>query len=146
MKLLITGLIAGTLDALGAILYFLARGNNNPGRLFQYIASAVFGPDSFQAGPRTILLGILFHYLIAASFVTAYFFLAGRILWLVAHPLPAAVLYGIVVWSIMNLVVVPLSSATPRPFTPDVIGINMIILILAIGLPAAFGARWHYQP
>ncbi|MBN9382149.1 MAG: hypothetical protein J0H74_15380 [Chitinophagaceae bacterium] len=138
MTLLLTGLLAGLLDAIAAVLLFLARRNKDPRMLFRYIASAVFGKGAFVKGTSMVYKGIIFHFLIAMSWVAIYFFLHAHIPWLDSHPLLAAIGYGILVWIIMNLVVVPNSRATPRPFSLSFALINVIILILAIGLPAAY--------
>jgi len=41
----------------------------------------------------------------------------------------------------MNLIVVPSSKAAPRPFSAIFALVNVVILIVAIGLPAAYLAR-----
>jgi hypothetical protein len=141
MHLLLIGLLAGTLDAIAAVLLYLARGNKDPRMLFRYIASAVYGNRAFAAGGSMALRGLLFHYLIAMSWIAVYFYLSGHMPWLSLHPLLAAIGYGILVWIIMNLVVVPYSRAAPRPFSWSFAVINMVILIVVIGLPAAYLAR-----
>lgn len=144
MKLLVSGLFAGILDALAAIIYYLAEGHSHPGRIFQFIASAILGRKSFSGGTPTVLLGLLFHLVIAFCFVAAFFAVAGRVRRLIAHPLLAAIGYGIIVWCIMNLIVVPLFLDRGKPDAATVI-INMVILMATIGLPSAFGARWRYR-
>ena len=141
MTLFLTGLLAGLLDAIAAVLLFLARRNKDPRTLFRYIASAVYGKDAFTRGNSMVFIGLLFHFLIAMVWVAIYFFLHAHISWLGTHPLPAAIGYGILVWIIMNMVVVPNSRAAPRPFSLSFALINVVILILAIGLPAAYLAR-----
>ena len=140
MTLIFTGLLAGLLDAIAAVLLFLSRGNKDPRMLFRYIASAVYGKEAFAKRNSMVLMGILFHFLIAMCWVAIYFFLHAHIHWLGEHPLAAAIDYGILVWAIMNLVVVPNSKAAPRPFSLTFALINVVILILAIGLPAAYMA------
>jgi len=138
MTLLLTGLLAGLLDAIAAMLLFLARGNKDPRILFKYIASAVYGKEAFVRGDSMAFKGLLFHFLIAMSWVAIYFLLHAHISWLGSHPLPAAIGYGILVWIIMNLIVVPRSKAAPRPFSLSFALINIVILIVTIGLPAAY--------
>ena len=137
MTLFLTGLLAGLLDAIAAVLLFLARGNKDPRMLFRYIASAVYGKEAFSNGTSMVYKGILFHFLIAMTWVAIYFFLHAHIPWLDSHPLPAAIGYGILVWIVMNIIIVPNSRATPRPFSLIFALVNALILILAIGLPAA---------
>lgn len=141
MTLLYTGLLAGVLDGSAATLLFIARGNRRSGRLFRFIASAVFGGRAFTAGPIMVALGVLFHMCIALAWVCLYAALQKAIPWLTSHPLPGAVLYGLFVWTVMNLAVVPLSRAAKRPFSWTFAVVNALILIVCIGLPAAYLAN-----
>ena len=61
---LITGLIAGTLDILAAI-FLLAGGEAT--RVFRFIASGAFGKAAFEGGGEMVAWGSFFHYLIAFS-------------------------------------------------------------------------------
>ena len=145
MRILLIGLLAGVLDGIAAILLFRARGNKNPALLFRYIASAVYGKAAFGEGSRMVLLGILFHLLIAGAFVAAYVGVYPYLPWLKAYPLAGAFAYGLLVWVIMNLGVVPLSKAAPRPFSVPFAVINVLILVVAIGLPAAYFSLVYYK-
>lgn len=138
---LVTGLIAGILDAGAALGFFLARGNRRPGMLFQYIASAVYGPAAFQRGRRMAILGLFLHFCVALCWVGLYFAVWPRVAGWGGGVLVDAVVYGVFVWCMMNLVVVPLSKAVPRPLTPAFVLVNMLILIVTIGLPCAYAAR-----
>jgi hypothetical protein len=143
--ILLAGLLAGLLDGAAATLLFLARGNKKPGVLFQYIASAVFGKAAFAGGGTMVFMGLFFHFVIALIFVSCYFVLYPHIPWSGAYPLAAAAVYGLLVWVIMNLGVLPLSRAAPRPFSWIFALINMLILVVTIGLPAAYLARFYFQ-
>src|SRR6185312_1741583 len=138
---LVTGLIAGILDAGAALGFFLARGNRRPGMLFQYIASAVYGPAAFQGGRRMAIVGLFLHFCVALCWVGLYFALWPRVAHWGAGVLVDAVLYGVFVWCMMNLVVVPLSKAVPRPLTFAFVTVNIAILIITIGLPCAYAAQ-----
>ena len=65
---LITAIIAGTLDIIGAIISYTANGGKKPTVIFQYIASAVFGKSAFDGSVTMMSAGLLFHYLIAFLF------------------------------------------------------------------------------
>jgi uncharacterized membrane protein YagU involved in acid resistance len=56
-----------------------------------------------------------------------------------------AVVYGLFVWTVMNLIVVPLSNTVHRPFKIDGVLINMGILIVCIGLPLSFIANDFFR-
>jgi len=141
MAILMTGLIAGSLDALAAVLFFLARGNKQPAALFRYIASAAYGKAAFTGGTAMVATGILFHFVIAFCWVGVYFALYPLIEKFHTSMLFDAVAYGLLVWIVMNLVVVPLSRAARRPSSLSFILINMVILMIAIALPCAYAVR-----
>lgn len=141
MNLLSAGLLAGLLDGTAATLLFVARGNREPALLFRFIASAVFGRRAFTAGPVMVAVGVLFHMLIALAWVSIYYVLRSFIPWLATRPLWGAALFGLVVWGIMTLGVVPLSRAAKRPFSWTFALVNVLILIACIGLPAAYFLR-----
>lgn len=102
-----TGLIAGTLDILAAIVILTKM---NAVRVLQYIASGVFGKEAFSGGTATVIAGLIFHYIIAISFTNLYFFVFPYFPVLEKQKLVYGVLYGLFVWSVMNLVTVPLSN------------------------------------
>jgi len=141
---LITGLLAGFLDGLAAIIDYLIRGRTHPENIFKYIASGVFGKKAFTNGPIMVCWGVLFHFLIAMLFTLFYFLIYKRIKGLGNQLILAAVLYGSLVWVIMNLVVVPLSFNTPVTLSFQKIIISLLILICCIGLPITFMARKYY--
>ncbi len=137
------GLLAGTLDILAAIL-ILAKGNAE-GTL-KFIASGVFGKSAFSGGYDMVVLGAAFHYFIATSFATGYFLAYPRLPVLQKNKWLSGVLYGVFVWAVMNLLVVPTSNAPQSPFAWDSALKNMAILIVCIGLPIAWLAERFYSP
>jgi uncharacterized membrane protein YagU involved in acid resistance len=129
------GIIAGTLDITAATIVALVRGFG-PIRIFRYIASAVFGKAS-SAGWDMVVAGLLFHYLIAFIWATIFYVAYPLIHRFIKSAVAAGLLYGIVVWLVMNLVVVPLSRVNRSPFTWYGILREMAILMVCIGLPIA---------
>jgi len=142
MIVIITWLIAGSLDCASAFLLFIVRTKQKPSLLLRSIASAVLGPKAFSGGPGMAFLGLCFHYLIALCWTLFYFAVFPR-LFPCSAVLTNAIVYGLFIWVIMNLVVLPLSKAEPRPLTPLLALINIFILIIAIGLPCAYATE-HY--
>ena len=45
-----TGLLVGTFDAIAAVIQYIIPTIRNPVRIFEYIASGVFGMDAFSGG------------------------------------------------------------------------------------------------
>src|SRR5256885_13489267 len=135
------GLIAGTLDITAAFLTACFRAGVTPVRVLQFIASGLLGPASFNGGTETVLLGLALRFLIA-TVATAGFYLASRkLLVLVERPIVFGLLYGIVVYVVMNFVVLPLSRIQPRPSTLIGFTIGLLTLMLCIGLPIALIVR-----
>jgi hypothetical protein len=56
-----------------------------------------------------------------------------------------AVAYGLFVWCVMNLVVVPSTQIGSRPVELTNALINIAILIVCIGLPLSLIARAYYS-
>jgi hypothetical protein len=137
----LTGLLAGTLDAMGPVLVNGA----SPAGMFKYIASGAFGAEkAFAGGNEMVLWGILFHYFIAFSWTTFYFFLYPALKFLQRNKYGSGVLYGIFVWVMMNRIVVPLSKVPQGAFTIKGELIAASILIVAIGLPIAILTHRYY--
>ncbi|GAA0547286.1 DUF1440 domain-containing protein [Chitinophaga japonensis] len=141
-----TGLIAGTLDILTAVIvYAVILHKVTAARLLQGIASGVFGRQAFSGGTAMVLTGLLFHYIIAFAFTAGYFLVYPHLPFLKRYPVLNGLLYGILVWMIMNLVVLPLSGFPQAPLRlgPSLLG--MAILMVMIGLPVALLAHKHYR-
>lgn len=135
------GLLAGTLDVLAAI-FLLAKGNA-VGTL-KFIASGVFGKAAFSGGYGMVALGAVFHYFIATSFAAGYFWAYPHLPFLQKNRWLSGVLYGVFVWTVMNLVVVPMSKAPQSSLAWDSALKNMAILVVCIGLPIAWLADQFY--
>lgn len=141
-NILITGLIAGTLDILSAI--FILAGGNAVGT-FKYIASGAFGKAALEGGNEMVAWGALFHYIIAMSWTAAYFLLYPKLPFLKWNKWFNAVAYGLIVQTLMSLVVLPLTQIAPRTFNLSGFLKNAVILMFAIGLPAALMANSFYK-
>jgi hypothetical protein len=140
------GLIAGTLDILSAfIYYYIKSGKTNFLVIFQFIASGIFGKSAEEGGTPMILIGFILHYAIAFSFTVFFFWLYPKMNVLSKNRLVTGIVYGLFVWTVMNLVVVPLSNTVHRPFKIEGALINMGILIVCIGLPLSYIANAYYK-
>jgi hypothetical protein len=133
----IGGLIIGTADAVIYHWFVTSVLGGYPlTSVYQYIASGVLGESAFAGGLVTVLLGVLFHFII--SFIVAGVFIlsANRISLLHRYPIVSSLLYGFVVFIVMNMIVIPLSAAPPlpAPTTPQII-VTIIDHILVVGLP-----------
>ena len=137
---LVGGTIAGALDILFA-LTFAAVNGVGPVSLLQTIASGLLGETAYVGGAPVAALGLACHfglsYLWAALFVAA----AARLPGLVARPVLAGAIFGVVVFLTMRLVVLPL-SAFPRPVTFKPLSANLDLLshMFFFGVPIAMAA------
>jgi hypothetical protein len=110
-------------------------------RLLQGIASGLIGPAAFQGGLRTALLGLVCHFVIAMLWAAIYFAMSRRAAFLLEHAVVSGAIYGVVIYLVMNLVVIPLSAIGPRPFSLSAAIVAAAILVPCVGLPIALTVR-----
>ena len=143
--ILFTTLVAGSLDILSAFVDFYMSTGKGPEGVLRYIASAVFGKTMARQEMEMVWYSLTLHYLIAFLFTSFYFWLYPRIPFLSRYSLLSGVLYGIFVWLVMNLVVVPLSQAPTPNFTFYKIIKSSLILIFMIGIPISMMTSHYYR-
>ncbi|KLT69247.1 DUF1440 domain-containing protein [Flavobacterium sp. ABG] len=143
----LSGLIAGTLDILAAIvIYALILQKTTPLKILQSIASGVFKKEAYTGGPEMAWYGLGFHFLIALLFAWFYFILYPYLPLLKKSTLVAGILYGILVWIVMNLVVLPIVfPVLPAKSLDFPTLLSVLILIFCIGLPIACITRKYYD-
>lgn len=139
------GLTIGILDALCGILRGALSGVP-AGRVMQSVASGLLGQAAFKGGAQMVALGTLLHFFIATMVMLVYLLASRRIGWLNANPWVSGVVYGLVVFVVMNFVVLPLSAVTLSPRTLSRLLPGVFIHLVAVGLPAALIARRAAPP
>jgi hypothetical protein len=137
----IAGLVAGVLDLSAACIYSWLRAGVSPVRVFHSVASGLLGPTAFTGGAKTAALGIALHFFIATIWATVYYFASRKSSFLVKQPIPAGLIYGVVVYLFMNFVVLPLSAVAKRPVPLSARIIGCLIIMFCIGLPIALIVR-----
>lgn len=144
---LLTGFIAGTLDLAGAcISYMLEHSSRFPNKILEYIAGGVFGKNALTGGLAMKLSGLFFHFFIATTFTLFYFLIYPKIKLLQKNIFLSAFIYGLFVWAIMNLIVVP-NSAWQKQITPFDLAASAkaaFVLIICIGLTVCYYCRKFY--
>jgi uncharacterized membrane protein len=130
----------GVLDLLDALVFFGLRGVP-PIRIPQSIASGLLGAAAYRGGAATAALGTLLHFLIAFAIVAVYHLASRRWPSLARRPWLWGPLYGLAVYLVMNLAVVPLSAAVVGPKTLPVVVNGVLIHLFGVGLPSALSAR-----
>jgi hypothetical protein len=138
------GILAGFLDAAAAsIQYLITSHGKSPVAVWKYVASGFFGKAAFGGGGEMVAAGLGFHFFNAILFSAFFYFLYSKIKWISNHIIIAGIIYGIFVWCVMNLVVVPLSNVPPYAFSFSKAIIAACILIVCVGIPVALVAHGH---
>jgi hypothetical protein len=144
-RIVIAGFIVGTLDILSAFIhYFIKTGQTHFFDVLKFIASGIFGKAAFSGGRRMILAGILIHYLIAFTFTLFFFWVFRKIKILSKNKIITGIIYGVFVWVVMNIIVLPFSNIAYRPFHIMNALINVVILIVCVGIPLSYMAYAFY--
>lgn len=139
------GLVAGILDALAAMTMLIIRGGKDPAAVWRYVASGVFGKEALVGGTDMVVWGLAFHFFIALSFAAFFFLIYPQLHRYISSPAVVGLLYGILIWVIMNRVVLPLSQTPPQPFDPAKAVIGMLIIMIMVGLPISLIVSRHYS-
>jgi hypothetical protein len=143
--ILLAWLTAGCLDLLGAItVYSLIMQRVTTMRLLQGIARGALGNSAYEGGVATALAGVGLHFTIAFCFTVFYFFIFPYVPFLKKQKIISGLLYGIFVWCVMNLVVLPLLQVANIPTKWDSIIRGALILMFCIGLPISLIVSRYY--
>jgi uncharacterized membrane protein YagU involved in acid resistance len=136
------GLVAGTLDITENLVFNFFRGIT-PSRVFQYIASGLIGIESFRSGWSSVALGVAIHYVIAFTWTGIFFIAAVNLPPLNRRPILSGVVYGLIVYLVMNLIVLPLTRIPHPPAAVTIASrINAVLaLIVCIGLAVSLLTR-----
>ena len=110
--------------------------------LLQFIASGILGEAAFAGGLGSALLGLILHVVFSLVIAAVFILAAARLPVLRRNLTLGGLLYGVVIYFVMNFVVTPLSAAPP----PEAVAVWVIVEgiighALLIGLPLAFIAR-----
>ena len=141
-RVLLTGLLAGLLDITYAYLDVYVRSGRFATKMFQYIAGGALGlTTSMKGGVPVIVLGIFFHFFIAFLFTLFFFLLYRKSKISSLNPYLLALLYGIFIWCVMNLAVLPLTLIPPRPINYGKGAFDAFMFGVCFGLPLVFSAR-----
>jgi len=163
----LTGLLAGSLDAIAAMTQFMIKNNGgDPLKVWRYVASGVLGQEVMTKNIWLIAgLGLLFHFCIAFTFTLFFYLIFPKIKFLSKNLIITGLGYGIFVWLVMNLLIVPLSNVSSKgklwgsipdangikhivfqfPPNPTQMIIGILIIMLCVGLPIALMAGRYYS-
>ncbi len=134
------GLLAGALDLTFAFVFYSFQGATPPG-ILRGIASGLIGHDAaFAPGSAPVALGAFLHFFIAVSAAFIFYAASRRLPLLVRRPLVSGAAYGVAVYLVMHLVVIPLSRVPFRlPSLQNAVG-ELCSHIFLFGTVIALGA------
>lgn len=135
------GVAIGTLDLAFAWGFWQPHGVGLA-RILQSVSAGLLGRASFDGGLATVVLGAGLHYFIATMFVVAYFLASLRHAALHRHPAACGLAYGVLLYLVMNLVVLPLSAAGMPDFGNVPWVASSVAMHAVFGLMCGFCARW----
>ena len=138
-KIALATLVAGTLDIISACIYTILPGHS-PIAMLKILGSAVLGDSAMHGGVGAAIVGLLLHFAIMAVMAAVFILAAQRVAILKTRWLIAGIAYGVVLWAVMNLIVVPLRFGPPH-FTVHGLVEQFFSHIVLVGIPIAWLAR-----
>lgn len=137
VAILYGGFVAGTIDIGAASLI----NGISPLVILRAIASGLLGKTAFQGGLPVSMLGLGLQWVMSLLIAAIFVFAARQLTWLNRRWVSAGMLYGVVVFAVMEYIVVPLSAAWPKPHFTTQSFIENLLAMLLFGLIVAFFAR-----
>jgi hypothetical protein len=134
------GVACAVLDGIAASVQFRLKGIK-PLHVWQGVASGLLGERAFREGWVSGGFGVLLHFVIAFSAATVFVEACLQVPFLARAYWISGPLYGVIVFLMMNLAVVPLSRRPERPASSEVIFVQLIIHVLFVGMPIAMAAN-----
>lgn len=141
-RILGAGVLLGLTDISYAwLLYVVILGRTTYTRVAQSIASGVLGKETYSGGIATAALGLTLHFTIALIWTVFFYVLLRywppmrRMLQAERGPIFVGLAYGVLIWLVMNLVVIPLSRATGAPLFTWISALSILVHAVLLGLP-----------
>jgi uncharacterized membrane protein YagU involved in acid resistance len=133
--------VAGTLDILAAIILGATAGTG-PAAVLRSVAAGPLGDDAFSGGIGMSLAGLVIHFAIMAVIVTVFVLAARKMPMLTRQPWLWGPVYGLAVWAVMYLIILPARWPSGFPQTDPVqiawaIAFHTLLVGLSIALITA---------
>ena len=132
---LLTAVVDGIFASVLSLLY-----GSTVTRLWQGVASTLLGPEAFNGGTRTALIGVLMHFGVAFGWSAVFLAVAMRsarlrgVLASRGGVVKVAAVYGPLIWLVMSLAVIPALTGRPPAFTVRWL-INLIAHVPFVAIP-----------
>ena len=135
-------MLSGSLDITAALVESGLEGKS-PVHLLQAIAGGLLGMSSFQRGLATAALGAVFHFLIATAASAVFYLVSRKLKFLIKHPIPSGLLYGVVVYIFMYYIVLPISAYHVEIALPPIAKLvrDVAVHMFMVGLPISLVVR-----
>jgi hypothetical protein len=137
------GLLVAVLDAADALVAYKVAFGMSPIAIYQFVASGLLGQGAFAGGVGTALVGVAVHLLVAFTAATVFVLASERLPSLRRDAVGWGLAFGVAVFGVMNLVVIPLSRIPASVPTLPLLINGVLGHALLVGLPIALAAR-HY--
>jgi hypothetical protein len=139
--ILVGGFAAGLFDILFAMYAWSWR-------VPRVIAGGLLGPEALKSESMGIwTLGLALHFFITCAAAAIYYGASRRLVFLRQHWLICGLFFGIAVWLVMNLVVLPLSALhNMGPYTWKGMTQGLLVHMLLVGVPIAWSVKKFSPP
>ena len=148
-SVLLAALVVAVADLLDAIIVWVVIFQKSTVlRILQSIARGLLGQDAFKGGNATAALGLVLHFVVALGWTLVFVVLLLRWprlrVWMATTrgAVLVGLVYGAVVWLLMDSIVLPLSRASFVPPTHPWFWIQLATHPFVVGLPIALILRW----
>jgi hypothetical protein len=143
--ILLGGAAAGVLDLIYAFIVYGMLGITVLA-ICQSIAAGLLGRASYEGGGSTAALGVVLHFFITTLMAAGFGLAARSFPVLLKKPVISGLVYGLLMFFLMNFVVVPLSAVGWRPLPTGWLLFGTVFThTVLVGLPIALIAR-RYLP
>jgi hypothetical protein len=144
---LLTTLVAGTLDIIAAHIHITIVTGEFPAKMFYGIAGGAIGlENALNGGPAVFILGVVIHYFISFSFTLFFFLLHPAVSKASSNKYLTGLLYTLFVSFTMTFIVLPLSALPSKPFVFNIHhAIGILVLMVVFGMPISIMTDKYYK-
>lgn len=103
----------------------------------RFISRGIYGKDALDGPFSMVTQGFLFHFIITSIWTGSFFMLYPGFNFQQPNWIKTGVVFGLLVWGIMNFAVVPIAITKDFPKALDFLGKSLAMHILFFGLPLA---------
>jgi hypothetical protein len=135
------GLAAALLDAADALVAYKLAFGMSPLVIYQFVASGLLGKAAYSGGAATALVGLGVHCLVAFTSATVFVLASERFPGLRRGAVGWGLAFGVAVFVVMNLVVIPLSRIGASVPSFPLVANGLLAHAFLVGLPIALAAR-----